>query len=178
LVAAIGNVEELQREAERLKRIIASQEKVLVDGEAEAERDRRIGDVIYAHSGELQALLERFLTGKKSGKEWSKIVSEVLADKKTGLVYSVFFESFVSKGLVVNVCVDGLSFGLSLRKSLFDNAARFYERGKRAKRKMKGARAALEETRKKLNEAEVKIKKAEELGKTKVCFFRRVSGCG
>ena len=166
LVAAIGNVEELQREAERLKRIVASQEKVLVDGEAEAERDRRIGDVIYAYSGELQALLERFLTGKKSGKEWSKVVSEVLAEKNAGLKLGVF-ESFVSKGLVVNVCVDGLSFGLSLRRSLFDNAARFYERGKRASRKMKGARAALEETRKKLNEAEVKIKKAEELGKTK-----------
>lgn len=166
LVTAVGNVEELEREAERLKRIIASQEKVLVEAEAKADRDKRIGDVIYAHSGELQGLLERFLAGKRSGEEWSEIVSEVLAEKKAGLKLGVF-ESFVSKGLVVNVCVDGLCFGLSLRKSLFDNAARFYERGKRAKRKMKGARAALEETRKKLDEVEAKIGEAEELGKIK-----------
>jgi predicted ribosome quality control (RQC) complex YloA/Tae2 family protein len=167
LVAAAGNVEELKREAERLKRIIASQEKVLVDAEVKADRDKCVGDVIYKHSGELQALLERFLAGKKSGEEWSKIVSEVLAEKKAGLKSSVFFESFVSKGLVVNVCVDDLCFGLSLRKSLFDNAARFYERGKRAKRKMKGAKQALEETRKKLEKVEAKIGKAEELGKIK-----------
>jgi len=167
LVTAAGNVEELEREAERLKRIIASQEKVLVEAEAKADRDKRIGDVIYARSGELQALLERFLAGKTSGKEWSEIVSEVLAEKKAGLRHGVFFESFVSKGLVVNVCVDDLCFGLSLRKSLFDNAARFYERGKRAKRKMKGARAALEETRKRLDEVEAKIGEAEELGKIK-----------
>lgn len=166
LVTAAGNVEELEREAERLKRIIASQEKVLVEAEVKADRDKRIGDVIYAHSGELQALLERFLAGKNRGDEWSKIVSEVLAEKKAGLRHGVF-ESFVSKGLVVNVCVDGLCFGLSLRKSLFDNAARFYERGKRAKRKMKGARAALEETLKKLDEVEAKIGEAEELGKIK-----------
>jgi predicted ribosome quality control (RQC) complex YloA/Tae2 family protein len=167
LVAASGNVEELKREGERLKRIVASQEKVLVEAEVKADRDKRVGDVIYAHSGELQALLERFLAGKRSGEEWSKIVSEVLAEKKAGLKLGVFFESFVSKGLVVNVCVDDLCFGLSLRKSLFDNAARFYERGKRAKRKMKGARAALEETLKKLDEVEAKIGEAEELGKIK-----------
>jgi len=166
LVTAAGNVEELKREGERLKRIIASQEKVLVEAEVKADRDKRIGDVIYAHSGELQGLLERFLAGKKSGKEWSQIVSEVLAEKKAGLRHGVF-ESFVSKGLVVNVCVDDLCFGLSLRKSLFDNAARFYERGKRAKRKMKGAKQALDETLKKLDEVEAKIGEAEELGKIK-----------
>jgi len=165
LVAAAGDVEELKREAERLKRIIASQEKALAEAEVKAERDKCVGDAIYAHSGELQALLERFLAGKNSGKEWNRIVSEVLAEKKAGLKPSVFFESFVSKGLVVNVCVDDLCFGLSLRKSLFDNAARFYERGKRAKRKMKGAQAALEETRKKLEEVETKIGDAEALGR-------------
>jgi len=167
LVAAAGDVEELRNEEARLKRIFAGQEKVLIEAEATSEKNRRIGDVIYAHSGDLQALLNMFLAGKTSGMEWGEVVSDVLAEKKAGLRHSVFFESFVSKGLVVNVCVDDLCFGLSLRKSLFDNAARFYEQSKRAKRKMKGARAALEETRKKLDEVEAKIGEAEELGKIK-----------
>jgi predicted ribosome quality control (RQC) complex YloA/Tae2 family protein len=167
LVTTAGNVEELKREAERLKRIIASQEKVLVEAEAKADRDKRVGDVIYAHSGELQMLLERFLADKKSGKEWSKTVSEVLAEKEAGLTLGVFFESFDAKRLVVNVCMDGLCFGLSLRKSLFDNAARFYQRGKRAKRKLKGARTALEETSKKLKEVEANIVEAEKLERVK-----------
>jgi predicted ribosome quality control (RQC) complex YloA/Tae2 family protein len=167
LVAAAGDVEELKNEAARLKRIIAGQEKVLIEAEAKAEKNRCVGDVIYAHSGDLQALLNMFLAGKTSGMEWGEVVSEVLAEKKAGLMSGVFFESFDDKRLVVNVCVDRLCFGLSLRKSLFDNAARFYERGKRAKRKMKGGRAALEETRKKLDEVEAKIGEAEELGKIK-----------
>jgi predicted ribosome quality control (RQC) complex YloA/Tae2 family protein len=166
LVAAAGDVEELKNEGARLKRIIAGQEKVLIEAEAKAEKNRRVGDVIYAHIGELQALLNMFLAGKTSGMEWGEVVSEVLAEKEAGLMYGVF-ESFDDKRLVVNVCVDLLCFGLSLRKSLFDNAARFYEWGKRAKRKMKGARAALEETRKKLDEVEAKLGEAEELGKIK-----------
>lgn len=165
LVAATGDVEELKNEGARVKRIITGQEKVLIEAEAKAEKNRRIGDVIYAHSSELQVLLNMFLAGKTSGMKWSEVVSEVLAEKEAGLMSGVFFESFDDKRLVVNVCVDGLCFGLSLRKSLFDNAARFYEWGKRARRKMKGARAALEETRKKLDEVEVKIGEAEELGK-------------
>jgi predicted ribosome quality control (RQC) complex YloA/Tae2 family protein len=165
-VAAV-EVEGLKHEAERLKRIVASQEKVLGEAGAKAERDKRIGDVIYAYTGELQALLERFLAGKRSGKEWSQIVSEVLAEKKAGLRSSVFFESFDFKRLIVNVCVEGLRFGLDLRRNLFANAARFYERAKRAKRKLKGAKAALEETRKKLEEVEAQIREAEALEKVK-----------
>jgi len=156
-------VEELKREAARLKRIIESQEKALAESKAESVKDRNIGDAIYAHVGELQVLLDRFLAAKKSGKEWNTIVSGVLAEKRSGLKPSVFFESFDAKGLVVNVCVDGLRFGLDFRDKLFDGAGRFYERSKRAKQKLEGAKAALEESRKKLVEVEAKIKKAETL---------------
>lgn len=165
-VAAV-EVEGLKRETGRLKRIIASQKKFLAEAEAKAERDKRIGDVIYVYTGELQALLERFLAEKRSGKDWSQIIPEVLAEKKAGLRPAVFFESFDAKGLVVNVCVDGLRFGLDLRRDLFVNAARFYERGKRARRKLEGAKAALEESRKKLEDVEAKIGEAEVLERVK-----------
>ena len=156
-------VEELKREAERLKRIIESQEKALTEAKVEAAKDKSIGDAIYAHAGELQVLLDRFLAAKERGKEWNAIVSGVLAEKRSGVKPCVFFESFDVKGLMVNVCVDGLRFGLSLRDKLFDSAGRFYERSKRAKQKLEGAKAALDETRKKLGEVEAKIEKAEAL---------------
>ncbi|MEM2994969.1 MAG: ribosome rescue protein RqcH [Candidatus Bathyarchaeia archaeon] len=159
-VASI-EIEKLRQEGERLKRIIESQEKALE--EAEAEKAKKIGDAIYAHAGELQLLLEKFLAGKKAGKEWSQIVSEVLAEKKAGVKPSVFFESFDAKSLVVHVCVDGLKFGLGLRRKLFDEAGRFYERSKHVRQKMEGVKAALEETRKKLAEITAKMEEAETL---------------
>lgn len=156
-------VEELKREAERLKRIIDDQEKTLVDAKAKADTDKRIGDMIYAHVNELQELLDSFLNAKKSGKSWSQIVSEVLAEKKASIKPSVFFESFDAKSLTMQICVDDLLFSLDLQRSLYDSAGEFYERGKRARQKLEGAKIALEETRRKLAEVEVKMRTAEDL---------------
>jgi len=160
-------IEELTREAERLKRIIESQEKTLAETETKAEKDKKIGDAIYARSGELQNLLDRFSAEKKGGERWNEIISEISAEEQAGLKPCVFFESFDAKGLVVNVCVDGLRFGLNLRVGLFDNAGLFYERGKRFRQKMEGAKAALDETSRKLMEVEAKIREAEALERVK-----------
>jgi predicted ribosome quality control (RQC) complex YloA/Tae2 family protein len=58
--------------------------------------------------------------------------------------------------------VDDLRFSMNLRRTLYDNAAEYYERGKKAKQKSAGALTALEESRKKLAEVEQKIRRAEE----------------
>jgi predicted ribosome quality control (RQC) complex YloA/Tae2 family protein len=154
---ASGEVEKLTREDERLKRIVAEQEKALREDENKAERDRQIGDAVYAHSSEFQAVLGRFADAKRMGKDWNQLISEIMAAKKDS-----FVESFDSRNLLANVCVDDLRFSLNLRRTLYENAAEYYERGKKAKQKSAGALVALEETRGKLAELEQKIRKAEE----------------
>jgi predicted ribosome quality control (RQC) complex YloA/Tae2 family protein len=164
--AASTRVDELQREAERLKRVIAEQEQALREAEGKGERDKRIGDVIYAHSSELQALLDKFSAAKREGKDWNAIVSEALTAKRSGRTPEAFVESFDARNLAVNVCVDDLRFSVNLRRTLFENAAEFYERGKKAKQKSAGASTALEESRRELAEIEKKIREAEALKRT------------
>jgi len=149
-------VDKLTRESERLKRIISEQEQALREDEVKAERYKCIGDVIYAHSNEFQTFLNRFVTAKREGKDWKVLISEIMAANE----YS-FVESFDARNLVANVCVDNLRFSLNLRRTLFENAAEYYERGKKAKQKSAGALTALEESRRKLSEAEQRIRKAE-----------------
>jgi predicted ribosome quality control (RQC) complex YloA/Tae2 family protein len=161
--AAGEKVDELRWEMERLVRVIAEQEKALKEAEQDAKKYRQIGDAIYVYSKELQTLLNKFLADRKAGKEWNEIVSEISVGKHQGLKPHLFFESFDEQRRTVNVCVNGLRFGLDLQKDLFANAAKFYEGAKNAKRKFEGAKAALEETLKRLEEAEVKLRKAEAL---------------
>jgi predicted ribosome quality control (RQC) complex YloA/Tae2 family protein len=156
-VASI-EVDKLKQEAERLKRMIAEQEQALREDEAKAERDRCIGDVIYARSSEFQALLDKFAMAKREGKDWHALISEITAAKKES-----FVESFDARNLAVNVCIDDLQFSLNLRRTLFENAAEYYERGKKAKQKSAGALTALEESRRKLAEIEQSICEAEAL---------------
>ncbi len=165
-VASI-EVDKLKQEAERLKRIIAEQEQALRETEAKTERDKRIGDVIYAHSSDLQALLDKFAAAKREGKEWGIIISEVLGAKGSGRTPEAFVESFDARNLALNVCMDNLQFSLNLRRTLFENAAEYYERGKKAKQKSAGALTALEESRRKLAEIDRNVREAEALKSVK-----------
>jgi len=154
-------VEELEREAGRLERMVAGQERVLREAKAKAEEDRQVGNTIYVHITDLQALMDKFSTGRSGGKEWKTIIAQAMAEKAEDSTFA--FDSFDSKNLIINVCVDGLRFGLDTRKTLYETAASYYERGKRAKQKLAGAETALSESRKKLEETRRKIHDAEAL---------------
>jgi len=160
-------VDGLQREAEKLKRVVAEQEKALREAESKTEQDKHIGDVIYAHSSEVQALLDKFSAAKAAGRDWNAVFAEVLAAKRAGKMPEALVESFDARNLVANVCIANLRFSVNLRRTLFENAAEFYERGKKAKQKAAGAAAALEESRGKLAEAEQKVREAEALQRAK-----------
>jgi predicted ribosome quality control (RQC) complex YloA/Tae2 family protein len=156
-------VDKLKQEAERLKRVVAEQEKSIREDEAKAERDKLIGDTIYAHFNELQTFQDKLLNANMAGKDWNTLINEALAAKKTGSIPEVYLESFDGRNLALNLCVDNLRFSINLRHSLFDNANEYYESGKRAKQKSAGAFAALVDSKKKLAKIERELREAEEL---------------
>ena len=157
------DIGQFKREAERLKRMIDEQEHALQEGERKAERDKRIGDTVYAHFVELQSLLEKFASVRNRGGDLIPVIEEVIATKKVGSIPEVYYESFDGRNLAINVKVDEQQFSLSLRKSLYENAADFYDRGKAAKQKGVGVISALEDSRKKLGEIEKQLSKVEAL---------------
>lgn len=156
-------VNKLKQEAERLKRMVAEQEKSISEDERKADRDKLIGDAIYAHFNELQAFKDELLNANMQGKDWKTLIAEAMAAKKAGQIPQAYIESFDGKNLALNLCVDNFQFSLNLRGTLFDNAAEYYERGKRAKQKAAGALVALEDSKRKLAKIERELREAEEL---------------
>jgi predicted ribosome quality control (RQC) complex YloA/Tae2 family protein len=156
-------VDKLKQEAERLKRVVAEQEKSIHEDEAKAERDKLIGDTVYAHFNELQTFQDKLLNANMAGKDWNIVINEALAAKKTGSIPEVYIESFDGRNLALNFCMDNFQFSINLRHSLFENANEYYERGKKAKQKSVGALAALGDSKKKLAKIENELSEAEEL---------------
>jgi len=155
--------ENLESEAERLKRIVGEQEKLLAEGKTKAELERRMGDAIYAHMNELQTLFDRSLSSKQSGENLRSIVAQFRAEKQRGEMPSTLFESLDDRGLIMTVSIDDLRFGLNLDMTLFKNANEFYERSKQIKQKMEGAKRALEDSLKQLSSVEAKMRDTEAL---------------
>ena len=156
-------VDKLKQETERLKRVVAEQEKSIHDDEAKAERDKLIGDTIYAHFNELQTFQDKLLNANMAGKDWNMLINEALEAKKTGKIPEVYIESFDGRNLALNLFIEDLQFSITLRHSLFDNASEYYERGKKAKQKSAGALAALEDSKKRLAKIDRELREAEEL---------------
>ena len=156
-------VDKLKQEADRLKRVIADQEKSIHEDEAKAERDKLIGDTIYANFNELQTFQDKLLNANMAGEDWNMLINEVLAAKKTGKIPEVYIESFDGRNLALNLFIEDLQFSITLRHSLFDNASEYYERGKKAKQKSAGALTALEDSKKRLAKIDRELREAEEL---------------
>lgn len=157
------DVSQFKRESERLKRMVTEQEQALKENERKMERDKHIGDTIYAHFNELQVLLEKFSSARNRGRDIIEVTMQVAADKKAGKNPESFYESFDGRNLAINLCINDVHFSLGLRKSLYENAADYYNRGKHAKQKSISVCAALEDSRKKLAEIEKQLSKVEAL---------------
>jgi predicted ribosome quality control (RQC) complex YloA/Tae2 family protein len=155
---AIASVEmdKIAKEAERLGRIVTEQEKAMREHEVEAEHAKRIGDAIYAHANKFQELLNKFATAKTEGRELNTLFSEILTAQKSDAKPETSIESLDRRNLLANVSVDNLHFSLNLRRTLYENASEYYERGKKAKEKLAGAKAALEISLRNLKAAEQK----------------------
>jgi predicted ribosome quality control (RQC) complex YloA/Tae2 family protein len=162
---AMAGVEtgQLKKEVERLKRMVADQEKSINDDEAKAERDKLIGDTIYAHFNELETFQGQLIKANQQGHDWEKIIAQVMSAKKAGKIPSGYVESFDGKNLALNMSIDNYHFSFSLRLSIFDNANEYYEKGKRAKQKSQGAISALLDSKRKLAKMEKELHEAEEL---------------
>ncbi len=149
-------VDQLKKEAQRLRRMVDEQEKSIREDQERQERDQQIGNTIYAHLTELQVFFDKLHNANRQGIDWISIAKEAKAQCK-------FVESFDGKNLALNICLDDYHFGLNLRDSLYDNANQYYERSKRAKQKSEGASFALEESKRKLAKIQRELDRAEEL---------------
>ena len=155
-------VEKLNSEADRLKRVIGEQETLLVEGKTKAELEKQLGDAVYAHMNELQTLFERLLASRQSGEGLLPTVVQLHSERKQGKMPSALFES-LDKNMIMTVNIDDLKFGLNLNRTLFKNANDFYERSKQIKQKMEGAKKAMENSLEQLSNVEAKIRDAEAL---------------
>lgn len=148
----VSGSKESEKELARFERIIQNQQSTVEDLKKKIELNKKIGDLIYAHFGELQFLLQEIVDAKKSGKPWEQIVSGIERNKQSGRSPAMFFHSLQPKGLILNVSLDDQIFALNLRHSIQDNAANYYAEAKKAEKKLEGANEALVETQRKIEE--------------------------
>lgn len=146
--ATKGDVQDqMLQQAEGQRRILNQQRERLRDLERASSEKQRVGNVIYAHTRELELLSSFVLDVRKKKKSLDERFSEVkereFESLKTDVVKSIDF----GRG-VFTVEIDGLAFDMSFRTSVYANASRFYEEAKKAHEKIHGVKEAIAKTEK------------------------------
>ncbi len=147
----------VEQEIKRYKGILDRQQKQLEELQITIKTNQKIGDLIYAHLNELQTLTQDVLKEKDLGKSWEQISAEYAKQKTKGISPANLFESISPKQRMINVKIDETAFSLDFHLSVQENAAKLYEKAKKARRKMKGLQEAIRETESKIKELNEKI---------------------
>jgi predicted ribosome quality control (RQC) complex YloA/Tae2 family protein len=136
------------------KRILSKQQTTLKELEQETEKNKKIGEFIYAHFTELQLLAQKINSAKSGGNPWKDIISDLEEEKKEGKVPSVYYDSFDPQNSFLYLSVSELKFPINLRRSIQENASEYYQSAKKAQKRREGAEKALVETKQKMNDLE------------------------
>lgn len=156
---------EVEQELAKLKRVFQNQQRAIEELKQHIGKNKKIGDIIYLHFGELQSLLQKTMDQRRIGKSWEEIESSI--KKELEQIPAIRFHSLHPKSLIINVSIGELVVPLNLRRSTQDNAANFYAMAKKSEKKLEGAEKALEETKIKIEELKRQlIKQVEETQKT------------
>ncbi|MHA1734244.1 MAG: ribosome rescue protein RqcH [Promethearchaeota archaeon] len=142
---------EKREQLSREQRILNSQEEQIRESQKKIEVNQKIGDLIYEHFAPLEELLRVVNEAKFVQKrEWGEIERLLREGAERGIESAQLFTRFIPERKEVTVTLDGIPTTLSLELSVQDNASRFYDRVKKARKKIEGAREAIKRTKKRL----------------------------
>lgn len=166
----------LEEKLRGLKSRLKKQKKRLRDLKEKVQRTKKIADAISTHHRKIDAALENLKKIEKS-KGWKNIEEEIQRAAESGEEWANLIESVQPKSGTIELDLPEVSVTLDMRLSAFDNASKFYERYKRSKNKIEGARKAIEGTKTELKEVreegiEVPSKRAPKRKRKKMWYER------
>jgi predicted ribosome quality control (RQC) complex YloA/Tae2 family protein len=135
-------------EIQRLENRLEEQGETLERYRKEEALFREMGDLLYAHFRPLETLLKTLARAKRDH-SWEEI-AERLEEGKGKIPELERVRKILPERGEILVELDGREVPLDIRKTLPENANRFYERGKKAREKAVGAAKAIEETEAKI----------------------------
>lgn len=131
------------------------QEETLQGFKETIESCQHKGELIYTYYNQIEKIIQTIHNGREKDYSYKDINKTLKKAKKEGLKDLEIFEALNNLGhLTINI--NETRINLDNQISINENAEIYYEKSKKAKRKIKGAQIAIENTKKQLKEMEEK----------------------
>lgn len=113
------------------------------------------GDLLYANYSQIENLLNVIQNARLKEYPWKQIAKTLKDAKKSGMDEAQIVDSMDKLGNLV-LDIDGEKISIDSKIPIPENAEMYYEKAKKAKRKIEGALIAIENTEKQLKKMEDK----------------------
>ena len=147
------------KKVSKFSKRLEKQEETLRNFEKTIEDSQRKGELLFTNYVQVDNILNVIKGAREKDYGWKDIGKTLKDAKKSGMADAQIFESMDPLGNITLI-IDDVSIALDSKKSIPDNAEVYYEKAKKAKRKIKGALIAIENTKAQLKDMEAKKEKA------------------
>ena len=147
------------KKVSKFSKRLEKQEETLHNFEKTIEDSQRKGELLFTNYVQVDNILNVIKGAREKDYGWKEIGKTLKDAKKSGMGDAQIFESMDPLGNIT-LRIDDVSIALDSKKSIPDNAEVYYEKAKKAKRKIKGALIAIENTKRQLADMEAKKEKA------------------
>ena len=147
------------KKVSKFSKRLEKQEETLRNFERTIEDSQRKGELLFTNYVPVDNILNVIKGAREKDYGWKEIGKTLKDAKKSGMADAQIFESMDPLGNIT-LMIDDTSIALDSKKSIPDNAEVYYEKAKKAKRKIKGALIAIENTKAQLADMEAKKEKA------------------
>ena len=138
-------------EVKKFEKRLKIQEETLDKFHKTIDESKKKGDLIYSNYEKIQNILDIIKEARKKY-SWKEIASKLKLGKKEGLKDAEIIESLDKLGNL-NLKIDNISIMMDATSTIPENAEIYYEKAKKAKRKINGVNIAIEKTKKEIKRA-------------------------
>lgn len=134
----------------KVKKVLKAQQNAIKDFERKKIYNKMIGDLIYLHFDAVDELLSTIMQARKKNVSWKEIQAKLAAAKENGIPSAQIFEEIKPKRAVISLKLNSETIEVDFRKTATEIANEYYQRAKKASRKITPAKEALHKTENKL----------------------------
>ncbi|NYB52715.1 MAG: NFACT family protein [Methanobacteriaceae archaeon] len=134
------------KEVGKYEKRLRIQEETLEKFQKTVVESKKKGDLLYSHYSQVQNILDTIHQAREKY-SWMEIASKLKKARKEGLKEAQIIESLDKMG-VLTLNIEGERVTVDANIEIPENAEKYYNKGKKAKRKIKGVHIAIERTKK------------------------------
>lgn len=147
--------EKLEDKIEDIEGRLKKQKKHLQDLRNTAQEAKKKADAISTHHEGIDTALEKINEIRKSD-GWNAVIEKIQETSRSGEDWSEPIESVNPNDGTLSIKLPEISVELDIRKSSFENASKLYQKYKKSKDKVEGAKEAIKNTEKELKKVKEK----------------------